>query len=245
MQAASAVRELVDARAARQPSWVLLVELFIGLGWIRAAVSKAISPAWWRGDVVREFVAAMDGAGLPWWEPFLDVVVLEVPAVVAAAVLVGQVVAGLSLLAGRWLGTGLTVGMTMNLAFVLSGAIDPSVFYLISQAVIALWLYENLEDRGVGRRSLRGFAYAAVVVAAISGPFIRTLDPMRVIDDPATVLLTYAATIGVTAWIAQLRLKHGQAGPFAVQVGVDRIKRDTIPRGEVVPPRRSEVERHN
>lgn len=32
-----------------------------------------------------------------------------------------------------------------------------------------------------------------------SGPFSRTLDPMRVIDDPATVLVTYAITIGVAS----------------------------------------------
>lgn len=219
-------RRLIDERSERQPSWILLVELFIGLGWIRAAVDKVVSPDWWRGDVIREFVDTMSGEGLPWWEPLLDGVVLEVPALVAGAVLVGQVVAGVSLLSGRWLGLGLTVGMTMNLAFVLSGAIDPSVFYLISQAVIALWLYENHADAEVGRRSLRGFAMAAVVVAVASAPFISTLDPMRVIDDAATVVVTYAVTIGIAVWVAQLRLSRREPGLFDHRVGADRGVRD-------------------
>lgn len=222
MQATGALRRLVDARTARQPSWILLVELFIGLGWIRSAVSKAIAPDWWSGAVIREFVTSMTGDGLVWWEPFLDTVVLRVPVGVAVAVFVGQLVAGASLLAGRWLGLGLTVGMTMNLTFVLSGAIEPSVFYLISQAVIALWLYENHRNPEVGRRSLRGFMYAAAVVALASAPFIGTLDPVRVIDDPAAVLTTYAVSIGVTTWVAQLRLARGQEGLLADQVGASR-----------------------
>ena len=222
MQATGALRRLVEERTARQPSWILLIELFIGLGWIRSAVSKAITPDWWTGAVIREFVASMTGDGLVWWEPFLRTVVLRVPVAVAVAVFLGQLVAGASLLAGRWLGLGLTVGMTMNLTFVLSGAIEPSVFYLISQAVIALWLYENHRDPQVGRRSLRGFMYASAVVALASAPFTGTLDPVRVVDDPAAVLTTYAVAIGITTWVAQLRLARGQDGLFADQVGPGR-----------------------
>lgn len=228
MQAAGTLRRLVDARTAREPSWILLIELFIGLGWIRAAVSKAIEPDWWNGDVIRDFVASMAGEGLVWWEPVLDTVVLRAPVAVAVAVFLGQLVAGMSLLAGRWLGLGLTVGMTLNLTFVLSGAVEPSVFYLISQAVIALWLYENHRDPQVGRRSLRGFMYAAAVVVMVSVPFVGTLDPVRVIDDPAAVLTTYAVAIGVSTWVAQARLAGGRDGLLADQVERRHVASDRL-----------------
>lgn len=234
------VRQLMDERISRQPSWILLVEVFIGLGWLRAAVSKTVSRDWWRGDVIRDFVSMMGGNGLPWWEPFLDGVVLVAPAAVAAVVLAGQYLAGTTLLLGRRLGVGLTVGMTMNLAFVLTGAVDPSVFYLISQAVVALWLYETHVTYDTGRRWLRGYVVAAVVVATTSAAFIRTLDPMQVTEDPATVLTTYAVTVGVASWVALRRLERGEAGLLAVEVGADRVVRDRVARGEVVPPLRGE-----
>lgn len=231
-------RDFVARRIERQPSWVLLIETFVGLGWLRAAVAKVASPDWWRGDVIREFVVAQDGRGLPWWEPFLDGVVLEVPALVAIAVVAGQLLAGTSLLTARFLGTGLTVGMTMNLAFVLTGAVDPSVFYLILQAVIALWLYEQHARRAVGIRSLTSFLAAAVALALASGPFIRSLDPMKVTDDPATVLTTYAVTIAVATYAARRRLVQGQTGLLGTELGQERQRRTTVVAGQVAPPPR-------
>lgn len=242
MALAERVREQVSWRLDRQPSWVLLVELFIGLGWLRAAVAKLLAPAWWRGDTIQTFVAEQTGRGLPWWDPFLQEVVLEHLEVVAALVLAGQFVAGSSLLLARYLGIGLTVGMTMNLTFILTGAVDPSVFYLILQAVIALWLYEQHAERSVGIRSMTAFMVAGIVVAAASVPFIESLAPMAVIDDAATVLATYSLTIVAATFAARRRLVAEREGLLATRVGADRIVRDTVVAGEPVPPLRDEAD---
>lgn len=242
MELAERVRQQVSWRLDRQPSWVLLVELFIGLGWARAAVAKAISPAWWRGATIQTFVAEQTGRGLPWWEPVLERVVLPNVEVIAVLVLAGQLVAAGSLLFARYLGLGLTVGMTMNLTFILTGAVDPSVFYLILQAVIALWLYEQHAERSVGIRSMTAFMVAGVVVAAASVPFLRTLNPMTVIDDAAGVLATYSLTIVAATFAARRRLVAEREGLLGPRGGRDRIVRESVPAGEPVPPLREDVE---
>lgn len=46
-----------DRRFVSRPSWVVLAELFLGVGWLRAATSKAIERDWWAGRTIADFVA--------------------------------------------------------------------------------------------------------------------------------------------------------------------------------------------
>jgi len=204
-------RDALTARLEGQPSWVLLVEVFIGLGWLRAAVSKAIDPGWWNGDAVRTFIASYAETAVPWYAPVQDqLVAASVPAVVIV-VLAGQFIAGLSLLTGRALGTGLTVGMTMNLAFLLGGAVDPSIFYLVLQATLCLWLLEQVPDAEASTRALTFFIVAGGVVVLASAPFVRTLAPENVIQDPAAVTATYAMAIMLATFAARRRVRSPAA----------------------------------
>ena len=176
------------------PAWVVLTQLFIGLGWLRAATEKLIDPAWWRGDVLREFVAAHIDTSLDWYEPFLDTAVLPLAPAVAAVVLVAQLVAGISLATGRRLTVGLTVGMVLNLHFMAAGAVNPSAFYLLAQGAVALWLCERTESR-TPAGTLRAAAAGALFVTGSSVPFISTLHPADVVEDPA-VMLSLTGALG-------------------------------------------------
>ena len=57
--------KLFAARFADQPAWAAVTEVFIGLGWLRAATSKIIDPSWWSGDHLAEFSTRDSAVGAP------------------------------------------------------------------------------------------------------------------------------------------------------------------------------------
>jgi len=179
--------------------------MFIGLGWLRAAVEKLISRDWWTGDQIREFVEVNSELTLPWFGPVVDAL-LSIDSIVVVSVFVGQLLAGLALVSGYRQRTGLTIGMTMNLVFVMIGAVDPSIFYLMLQAVLWLWLFEHRVTVATAVRSLTLIGVLAAALAVISAPFISSLDPGKVVEDPATILTTYGISIGIATLVARHRL---------------------------------------
>lgn len=206
MPPASYVRSVFEDRLDGQPSWIVLVELFVGLGWIRAAIEKVIDVHWWQGIVIDSFVADHSHLTLWWFRPFINDVVLPNSQAFSVMIVAGQLIAGAALISGRFLIVGLYIGMTMNLAFILAGAVDPSIFYLLLQAVLALWLFENSVSRDLGLRSLTFIMASAAVLAVASVPFVMTVQPSRVVEDPAMVLVTYSVSIAVSCFVARTRL---------------------------------------
>ncbi len=178
------IRSLIDERIFGLPIWVVITQLFLGLGWLRAAVEKLISTGWWRGDVIRMFLIDRQDQTLGWYQPFVDLVVSPLAAVVAAVVLVSQAAIGLSFLSGRFVGPALLAGMLLNLHFIAAGAVNPSAFYLVMQGAIALWLAERTVAERRTSRILVATAALGAVLAALSLPFISTVDPHGVIEDP-------------------------------------------------------------
>ncbi len=163
---------------------MLLIQVFIGFGWLRAASEKIIDPAWWSGDVIRQFVVSQQDNTLPWFEPFLDYVVIPMAPVVALVVVALQLLVGVSLLTGRRLAIGLGVGIGMNLCFLAAGAVTPSAFYLLAQGAVLLWMAER---RPTPRKAdwLQDVAAVSAFFAALNLPLIRTVHPAHVIEDPA------------------------------------------------------------
>lgn len=179
---------LIAKRITGIPAWVVMTQLFIGFGWIRAAIEKAIEPRWWSGEVLETFVASHQDAAVWWYQPFLSSIVLPAAQVIAATVLTGQLLAGLSLITGRHLAVGLTIGMYLNLHFVAAGAVTPSVFYLLAQGAVVLWLAERkLHDRPV--ELLETAALVSLFLAGLSLPYVSTLHPAHVIEDPAMMFV--------------------------------------------------------
>lgn len=54
----------VSARLRDLPAWVVVTEVFIGLGWLRAATEKLIDPPWWAGGTISDFLADHDAITL-------------------------------------------------------------------------------------------------------------------------------------------------------------------------------------
>ena len=188
-------------RVDGQPAWVVLTSLFIGLGWLRAAAEKLIDPQWWRGEALEQFVAEHADTTLGWYEPFLDSVVLPLAPVIAAVVVLGQLIAGVSFVTGRRLTVGLTIGMFLNAHFMAAGAVTPSAFYLLGQGALALWLCEGTATRS-RTRALQIAAAVGAFAAGLNVPFISTLHPAEVIEDPAVMFAFTGALAALTCLLA-------------------------------------------
>lgn len=178
------------------PPWVLLVQLFIGLGWLRAAVEKLIDPSWWSGAVITDFLNAHAEVTLPWYQMFVDSLVEPNLAAVTIVVVVAQAFAGIALLTGWRVLPALTTGLFLNLNFVAAGAVNPSLFYVICQMALLLWIFQD--ETTSTSRPLRLLSTASIALALINVPFISTLDPAAVVEDPAITL----ATVGLLTAVA-------------------------------------------
>ncbi|NND02816.1 MAG: hypothetical protein HKN91_08515 [Acidimicrobiia bacterium] len=193
---AEALRARIEQRI-NVPPWILLIQLFIGFGWIRAVVEKVIDFSWWNGEVLSGFLLEHADLTLSWYQPLLDAMVEPNLIMVSIVVVLAQIVAGVTLLSGRRVLLGLAVGSLLNLNFIAAGAVSPSVFYLICQASVLLWILHG-ED-GVKKRPLRLLATASSAVALLNLPFVSTFDPQAVIEDPATILVTFGVLTAVAS----------------------------------------------
>ncbi len=192
---------LLADRFAGQPAWAAVTEVFIGLGWLRAATSKLIDGNWWSGEELVGFLDEHRASTLGWYAPFVDLVVEPHVALVALVVLVLQLVVAASLLAGRGRSLGLGVGISMNLHFVAAGAVNPSAFYLLAQGALVLWMIDHWSSSRAHTR-LPGVAAAGLAVAGFNLPFIATLHPAEVIDDPAIMFCTLGVLTCLAATLA-------------------------------------------
>lgn len=188
------------------PPWVLLVEVFIGIGWLRAVVEKVIDPSWWDGTVLSGFLVAQADHALPWYGAFLDGVVEPNLVAVSIAVVFAQLFAAVSLLSGWRLLAGLATGAFLNLNFIAAGAVNPSIFYLICQGALVLWILHGWSS--ARKRPLRLLATGSLLMVALNMPFISTVDPAEVIEDPAMVLITLGI---LTATASRAGIRHPEA----------------------------------
>ncbi|MEM7096381.1 MAG: hypothetical protein AAF567_25475 [Actinomycetota bacterium] len=169
---------------------------FLAFGWLRAAAEKAISPDWWSGAELEAFLAEQSTHMLAFMDPLTDSLVRPLPQLTALVVMVVQLVLGAALLTGRRLGGALLAACGLNTIFVLLGAVDPSAFYLVLQLTLLLALAAQHGWFTTSRRLsvIAGSAAAMVLLA----PFVRTIHPAEVIDDPAIMLVTLLVLLAAT-----------------------------------------------
>jgi thiosulfate dehydrogenase [quinone] large subunit len=136
-----------DTRAAAL--W-LPVRLFYGWSFLDASLHKLQSPAWMStGDALKGYwtkaVAISDTGTGPitydWWRQFLQAM-LDAQAYTwfAKVVAVGEFMVGLGVLVGGLVGIAAVFGVTMNVAFLLSGSASTNpVLLLAGIALIMAW----------------------------------------------------------------------------------------------------------
>ena len=178
----------IRSRVLAVPAWVLMIEIFIGAGWLRASAEKVLSADWWRGDTLAAFLDDTDDARVPWFDPIVELVVAPNLAVVALGVAALQLVVGVGLLSGRARVPTLLAGVAMNVTFGLAGAVTPSAFYLLAQLAVLLWVIEARRSAWTDALST-SLAIGGLALAGSAVLSIQTLHPEHVIDDPSMMLV--------------------------------------------------------
>lgn len=206
-KAVDRIEKIFELRVLSHPGWVVVSELFVGFGWLRAAASKVGDEAWWSGDLVAGFLREHRGDTVGWYAGFGDLL-LSSTAVVAAVVILAEVVIGVSLVLARHVDKALAAAVFLNINFVLVGRTNPSIFYLLLEMGLLLWLVENSTRTPVSLKALRGIAMVSLVLAALCLPWVRTLSPALVTDDPAAVLATWGLCTAVGASGARRRVRR-------------------------------------
>ncbi|MGH2616158.1 MAG: hypothetical protein ACRDJC_13020, partial [Thermomicrobiales bacterium] len=125
----------------RDGAYLVPLRLFIGLGWLRACAEKVLDPGWRDGSSLAAFLSGNVSAGdvaFPWYETLIAQVFLPHAAPLALVIVLGQCLAGVAIVAGGLTNAALLGGLFMNLNFLLAGAPNPSVFYIVIQAALLL-----------------------------------------------------------------------------------------------------------
>ncbi len=200
------------ARLTAVPPWVLLIQLFIGLGWTRAGVEKLISSEWWDGTELDAFLGEHTEQTVSWYQPVIDLVVAPGVIVISFVVMTLQFLLGAALVTNKHVGIALGVGMFLNLNFIAAGAVSPSVFYLLAQGAVLLWIADR-SRAGSTTDILEVVMMASATLAVISAPWIRTLAPAEVIDDPALMLSTIGGFGALCSFLTYHRLRQGLSQP--------------------------------
>ena len=177
---------------------LLPVRVFLGIGWMRAGVEKLMSSEWWAGNEVRAFLIEQETRTLPPLAPIADGLLAPLATPISALMLALQLGVAVALLSGRHVRPALWAAVVMNLSFMALGSVNPSAFYLVMQLALlfGLALDADLRRRPDERIEAGQTAFTVAVVTAACviplAPFVTTLHPAHVIEDPAIVLITVA-----------------------------------------------------
>jgi thiosulfate dehydrogenase [quinone] large subunit len=179
---------------------LLPVRIFLAAGWLRSGAEKLIEPEWWHGTELRDFLHAQHDHALPFFRPVMDHLIAPAAVGVALVVLIAQLLCGLMIVSGKGLRLAVRCGLIMNVVFILAGRVNPSVFYIVLELVLLLAIADDVlgvRASTPSRRTLVASALAGVVALALV-PYIGTIEPAHVIDDPAIILVFLATIVGVT-----------------------------------------------
>ncbi len=225
----------IAARFRSVPASVLYPQFFLGFGWIRAAIAHGTDLSWWSGENLLEFLESTEALRLPVYDPFVDIIVRTLPILVSVIVLVLQSLIGLALLANIRPVAWTLVGIFLNVNFIMAGAVNPSVFYVVMGMAVVLWI---MLVRMTAERAHRMATRATIVAAAtlvVCGPFTTTLDPARVIEDPSLILICLSSLFAISCW-----LTYGELASGGTTEVVGAVKGPTVRSTPVLSPGRDD-----
>lgn len=191
------VRTAVTARLTPVSILLFPVQFFLGLGWIRAGVEKLISPAWWDGSALTTFLDGHADTTIGFMSTVSSTIFAPLAVPISLLVMFTQPLIGFSLITQRAMRLALAWGITLNVVFVLMGAVSPSAFYLVIE--LALLTAVDLGLLGHPPRTPNpkvAVLWAAVALAA--APYVTTLAPAKVIEDPGIMIVTIGAIAAAT-----------------------------------------------
>jgi thiosulfate dehydrogenase (quinone) large subunit len=190
-------RRRIDHRAGVV---LLPLRLFLAAGWLRAAAEKFIDKQWWTGDKLRSFLTKQHDEALPFFRPVMNHVIAPGARTVAIIVVLTQLGCGLAIAFGKPLRLALRWAVLLNVVFIMAGKVNPSAFYLVMEIVLLFAIADGTMGVRPTSPSRRTVALAILSVGAAIAvvPYIRTIEPAKVIDDPAMMLVFLGVVVAVT-----------------------------------------------
>jgi uncharacterized membrane protein YphA (DoxX/SURF4 family) len=181
----------------------LPVRIFLAAGWLRAAAEKVIDRNWWNGTKLEGFLVKQHQEALPFFRPVMDHAIAPVAAPIAFIVMITQLLCGLAIATGVKMRLALRWACLLNVTFILAGRVNPSAFYLVMELVLLFAIADGTIGARPSTPSRRSFIAAGVSAAAAVAfiPYIRTIEPAKVIDDPAMMMTFLGMTVAVTLLI--------------------------------------------
>jgi uncharacterized membrane protein YphA (DoxX/SURF4 family) len=199
---------------------LLPMRIFLAVGWLRAGVEKAIDEHWWSGDGLRTYLDDQHDQALPFMRPIMESAIRPAAVPVAALVVVLEIAIAGAIASGVRLGVALRLAVALNVVFVMTGRVNPSCFYLIMEVALLFALAAGLLGRAPIRvwRPTR-WSIAIWLTASIAfTPFIRTLEPKHVIEDPAIMLTFLSLIVAVGLLLARAHTTAQERPRWAVHV---------------------------
>ncbi len=183
------------------------VRIFLAVGWIRAGAEKLVDRSWWTGDNLHLYMSGVRQDSIPFFLPVMDHAIAPMSIPIAFVVMASEIAIGAAIVLGRGMRWALRWGVVLNLVFVLSGTVNPSAFYLVMELVLLFAIADGIIGVKAKTPSQRSFvvAGAAFAFAGALVPYIRTIEPARVIADPAMMLAFVSVLFGGTVmlrWLA-------------------------------------------
>jgi uncharacterized membrane protein YphA (DoxX/SURF4 family) len=179
---------------------LLPLRIFLAAGWLRAGIEKSIDHTWWSGAKLRGFLTDHHDLALPFFRPVMEHVFAPYAVAVTFVVIVAEIVSGLAIAIGRSMRVALGMGVVLNAAFILCGQVNPSAFYLVMEIALLFAMADGVlgvRPTPVNRRTLVYAGIAAAHGFALA-PYVRTIDPAKVIADPAMMLVFLSFTVAAT-----------------------------------------------
>lgn len=126
----------------------LIIRLYIGVLWLEAGLAKIFNPVWTgegAGGAVIGFVKGAltkTGGAHPdvstWYAYFLENIVLPNASIYSFLVAYGEVLVGIALIVGFWVGLSSFFGVLMNLSYLLAGTVSVNPQMLILGILLML-----------------------------------------------------------------------------------------------------------
>lgn len=200
------------------PSVMLLpVRIFLAAGWLRAGAEKLIDRNWWSGAKLDSFLTQQHDQAIAFFRPVMDHAIDPAHTFIAFVVMATQLLCGVAIALGVKLRLALRWAFLLNVTFILAGRVNPSAFYLVMETVMLFAIADGTLGRNHTAPSGRSFiaAGAAAAISLVFVPYIRTIEPAKVIEDPAMMLAFLGAVTSVTFVVrraAHPAFRHSRLG---------------------------------
>lgn len=129
--------------------WVI-VRVYVGIQWLQAGIGKLTNSIWVGQDSGKAITGFVKGALTKtggahpdvqsWYAAFLENIVLPYPEFWSHFITYGEILVGIALIIGAFVGIAAFLGLFMNLNFLLAGAVSTNpILFTLSILLVLAW----------------------------------------------------------------------------------------------------------